>query len=490
MQLHSPLYLIFLSAALLAYLVSRDRWRWLGLLLASALFYAALGGPHLLLFLALVTAATYACGVVLAVSGDRKAVILWTGIGLNLFIIILSRYAPLLVGLGPSAPMTTLGAGVISVGVSFYASQAISYVVDVFRGVIPPERHPGRLCLYLCFFPKLLQGPIERAGHLLPQLRQLRRPDYRDLRAGVLLIIWGFFKKVVIADRLAGFVDPVYDSVHNHSAPALLVATVFFAFQLYADFSGYTDMALGSARLFGVRLTQNFDRPYSSTSVAEFWRRWHISLSSWLRDYLFMPVTSWLSRRINAERVLFLKTDLFLYLCGSSVTMLLCGLWHGASWTFVVWGGIHGLYLVSSQATRNVRRATLRVLRVRRNSHLWRGVQTMFTFSLICLAWIFFRASTLGDGWYVTSQILGGGVFSLRSLESMGLGPSASVYRTADCVVALVSLGMMVVIPGLVQRWRFFHRPFWLRWLAYGALVIWVVLFSTENSSSFLYARF
>ena len=380
--------------------------------------------------------------------------------------------------------------GVVSVGVSFYTVQAISYLLDVSRGVIPPERNPGRLCLYLCFFPKLLQGPIERASQLLPQFRHLRWPDYSDLRLGVLLITWGTFKKVAVADRLAGFVNPVYGDVHGYSALPLLVATVLFAFQLYADFSGYTDIAIGSARLFGVRLSQNFDSPYASTSIAEFWRRWHMSFSSWLRDYLFLPVTSWLSRRITSDRVLLIRTDFFLYLCGTSVTMLVCGLWHGASWTFIVWGGLHGLYLVSSQATRKIRSAARRVLGVRRQQSFLGGIRVLCTFSLICVAWIFFRASTLADGWYVAWQILGGGTFSLRALESMGLDPARDLNGPAELLVGLLSFGMMVSVPGLLRRMHFFQRPSWLRWLSYGVLAMWVILFSTKGSSPFLYARY
>lgn len=488
MQLHSATYLVFLGTAWLAHLVLPVRVRWLGLLLASLVFYAAAANAGLLVCLAVVTAATWLAGMRLS-REPRRTLALWAGIGLNVIVLVAGRVLPSDLWATRWNEAADPASAVAAIGVSFYTLQAIAYLVDVHRRIVPPEQNPGRLCLFLCFFPRVLQGPIERAGTLIPQFRQLPLPDYDDLRAGTLLIVWGYFKKVVVADRLAAFVDPVYGHVHDQTGTALLAATVLFAFQIYADFSGYTDLALGSARCFGVRLSPNFDGPYGAVSIAEFWRRWHMSLSSWLKDYLFMPITSWLSRRVAAERVLGVRSDVFIYGSGTIATMLLCGFWHGAHWTFIVWGGLHGAWLLLSVATRSLRRSMLHVLRIRRQSVPWTTVRRLGTFGFVSAAWIVFRASTLDEAGYVVSRILADPI-SLPALMSFAFGPAAGASRGADLMVGLGSTIVMLIAPWGAWRCRLREQPTWCRWSAYGALIGWTVLFATDGRSSFLYMRY
>jgi alginate O-acetyltransferase complex protein AlgI len=265
---------------------------------------------------------------------------------------------------------------VLPVGISFYTFQALSYTIDVYRGRLPACRSLSHFLLFIAFFPQLVAGPIERASHLLPQLAELRLPNRADLRAAVELLVVGFFKKVAVADVIAPLVHAPFADPLAHAPADLLLALYLFSLQIYCDFSGYTDIARGSARLFGVELMQNFAQPYGAADVAEFWRRWHVSLSAWLRDYLYVP----LGGNRGGERRTYRNLML---------TMLLGGLWHGASWNFVAWGGLHGLCLVVHRWWR-----TRRPVSPGSGMPAWLGA--LLTFHLVALAWIFFRSPDLG----------------------------------------------------------------------------------------------
>lgn len=283
---------------------------------------------------------------------SRKKRILLLGVGINLALLVLMRYLPFAVEnlrllLRPligtvSVPMPRV---LSSIGMSFYTFQALSYSNDIYREIQIPEAHLGRFALYVCFFPKLLQGPIERAGGLLIQLRKPFEFDYENTREGLLRIAWGLFKKVVIADRVAVIVNTVYGNAGGFTGLPLIVATYSYAIQIYTDFSGYTDIALGTARLFNIRLTENFNKPYFAQGVADFWRRWHISLSSWLLDYIFRPLQwRWRDLRLAGPFMALL------------VTFLVSGAWHGASWNFILWGLLHGLFIAAGESVDKYRK--------------------------------------------------------------------------------------------------------------------------------------
>lgn len=260
----------------------------------------------------------------------------------------------------------------LPVGISFYTFQSLSYSIDVYRGEKEPERNFGKFALYVAFFPQLVAGPIERSTNLLPQFDRRISFDYDRFVSGLRLMLWGFFKKIVIADRLAIYVNEVYNSPAEFQGLTLILATYFFAFQIYCDFSGYSDIAIGAARIMGYDLMINFRQPYFSQSIAEFWKRWHISLSTWFKDYLYIPLGG---NRVAKNRWYFNLMAVF----------LISGLWHGANWTFVLWGFLHGFYLVFSIWTQNIRDTISHAFRVDRFPALQRFFKSSSPSTWYCL---------------------------------------------------------------------------------------------------------
>jgi D-alanyl-lipoteichoic acid acyltransferase DltB (MBOAT superfamily) len=248
--------------------------------------------------------------------------------------------------------------------------------------------------------------------------------------AGAWLLLGGLFKKLVVADRLSMYVNVVFAQPQSYADLSLVFGLVFYSFQIYCDFSGYSDMAIGLARILGIETMENFHFPYSSRSISEFWSRWHISLSSWLRDYLFLPISYALSRKIKPERILHLKADHLIYGLGMSATMLLCGLWHGANWTFILWGGLHGFYLIFSRATHKARGRLARVLRLRRSGRIWSLVRIVFVFGLVSLAWVFFRSPSLASAW---------GYLSAISLKFPSRGVGALIFMSGLVAVFVLA---------------------------------------------------
>ena len=263
----------------------------------------------------------------------------------------------------------------LPVGISFYTFQTLSYTIDVYNGRTSAENHLGKFALFVSFFPQLVAGPIERSSHLLPQFHQTFEFDYNRVKEGLLLMVWGFFKKLVIADRLAAYVNEVYNNVDKYDGFHNIIATYFFAFQIYCDFSGYSDIAIGSALIMGFSLMQNFRRPYFATNIREFWARWHISLSTWFRDYLYIP--------LGGNRVVKWRWYYNLF-----ITFVISGLWHGADWTFIVWGFLHGSYLVLGYITQPIRNRLLRPFKLGVNGTVGKLLDVLVTFHLVVFAWI------------------------------------------------------------------------------------------------------
>jgi alginate O-acetyltransferase complex protein AlgI len=452
------------------------------LLIASFVFYAAAAAPYLLLVLLTVILATFLCALGLSRARGEPARRLFFGLGVGVNILVLGslKYVPFvadtlgsIVGREASAEIVAAKFVFVAVGVSFYVLTALSYLIDVYTGAIDAERHIGYLALHVAFFPKLTQGPIERAENVLPQLRQGDLPTYDRLRSGLLLIGVGLFKKVVLADRLGAYVDPVYDNVAGYSGAIFVIATYLYALQLYFDFSGYTDMARGSARLFNIDLMENFQRPYLSRSVAEFWRRWHISLSRWLLDYIFKPL------QISWRRLKTLGTAAALL-----VTFGISGTWHGAAWHFVLWGALHGFYLASGVYYRPVQKALHARLGIRESLWLvwW---QRAVTFHLVCFAWLFFRANSLSDALYIIGSIPSGFQGSRWIFLSRGY------TELVVLVGALVVTGSLRSLLAQKDAYAFIlSRPTWIRWSAYYGLLLSIVLLGAYGHSRFLYAQF
>jgi D-alanyl-lipoteichoic acid acyltransferase DltB (MBOAT superfamily) len=464
---HTLDFALFFSIVLPAFLLAPHRVRWAVLLSASLVFFSALGVPALVLALATATLASYVAGVALDTNRRGRAVWLWAGIAANVLVLAAFKFLP------ASWFGRSIGGGLLAlVGVSYFTFQGISYLVDIYAGTQKPERHLGYFALYMAFFPKILQGPIERAGELLPQLRRRFEVDVDAWRAGAILFAWGLFKKVVVADRAGAVVDMIYGSVRSYEGPPLALGTYLFAVQLYCDFSGYTDMALGVARCFGIRLTQNFNNPYAARSIVEFWRRWHISFSRWIFDYLFNPLQFAL-RDLRTTGVVI----------GLIVTFAVTGIWHGVGWTFVVWGLIHGGYMSVSISTRTVRKKWHHRLWHDRPGvgHAW---QVLATFHLVLLSWIFFRAESLGDALYVVGHI-GAGVSGTRALLFQASAFNLLVVAFGTAVVGWIDMvGSGHRVEGILKQ------PPWLRWPAYYALATAILVLGAEARAPFIYFQF
>jgi D-alanyl-lipoteichoic acid acyltransferase DltB (MBOAT superfamily) len=367
----------------------------------------------------------------------------------------------------------------VPVGISFLVFQVVSYSIDVYRGNKTAERHLGLFALYVAFFPKLLAGPIERAKHFLSQLHESHQWDWALATNGFKLMAWGLFKKVVVADRLAVFVDAIFNNPAQYEGPSLALAVFLYSFQIYCDFSGYTDIAIGISQVLGLRLMDNFDRPYTAHSVAEFWRRWHISLSTWLRDYLYIPLGGNRARGARLYRNLM-------------VVFLICGLWHGANWTFVEWGLIHGFYLVFGLFTRKIRSRIVHSVGLDRIPLLHKGIQVALTFILVSLAWIFFRADSLFDAVFIITHLHTGWIDILSGNRFDSIIFLGKPHR--DFLIAISSLLFVWLIhylePHGNMRHMFSDKPIIFRWPAYYIIVAAVLLLSAQGSEKFIYFQF
>ncbi len=391
MNFNSIQYLLFLGLNLLVYYLLPRRARNVQLLLASYFFYMCWNPAYALLML-FSTAVTYGCGLLVgnAVWGKRR---LWVALSLllNLGVLFFFKYynfaAGLLsdavhaAGLGLDVPLLDV---LLPVGISFYTFQALGYTIDVYRKDVAAEKNFIDYALFISFFPQLVAGPIERSGNILHQLKEYHPFRYENIKTGVYPVLWGLFKKVVIADNMAVLVNNVYNNPQSQGGGAFLLATVAFAFQIYCDFSAYSDIARGSARMLGFRLMENFHCPYFATSIQDFWRRWHISLSSWFKDYLYFPLGG--SRKGKARTCL-----------NVMIVFFVSGLWHGAALTFVAWGLLNGLYQVVSKLIDPLRQKAMTLLHLSGDNLFVKGFRICFTFFLTCMAWVLFRANSLPD---------------------------------------------------------------------------------------------
>jgi D-alanyl-lipoteichoic acid acyltransferase DltB (MBOAT superfamily) len=382
----------------------------------------------------------------------------------------------------------------LPVGLSYYTFKKISYIVDVYRENREPETHLGKFALYVSFFPEISAGPIDRSGDLLPQFDTHHHLEYDRVMNGLKLFAWGLFKKIVIADRLSLVVNRVYDHPAEYQGISLAVATLYFSFQIFADFSGYTDMAIGIGQVLGFRLAENFDRPYFSKSISEFWRRWHMSFTGWLRDYLFLPIAYAVSRKIKSPFLGYIKAETWAYVSGTLITMLLCGLWHGAGWTFVLWGGLHGIYLVLSFATRKARKKWRKKNIGPRLKPVYKVARILMTFLAVSFLWIFFRANSISDAFYFVSHIFNPADWAIQPdtiwlKESIFLGQSK-----VDVIITLLAIGCMMMVHGFQSRDRirrmFTEKPMLLRWLLYILLVLAVLNLGVVKEVPFIYAEF
>lgn len=473
-------FLWFFPLVVAVYFAAPHRWRTAVLLVASFWFYAARQPAYLLILLACIAAAY---GGALLIERSRtgyRAASLVLALAVPLGVLLVYKYynfvADTLQQLGrrmDSSVHVPLLRLALPVGISFYTFKTISYVADVAKGVQPAERNPLALATYLSFFPQILAGPIERAGNFLPQLARNHRFEYRRVADGLALMLWGLFKKAVVADRLAVIVNQVYTDPTEYSGLPLIVATYAYAFQILCDFSGYSDMAVGAAKVLGFSTMRNFDRPYASASVGEFWRRWHISLSTWFRDYVYIP--------LGGNRVPVWKWGRNVV-----VVFLLSGLWHGSYWTFVIWGGLHGLSLVVERLLRPVGVRFAAATGLDAVPQFQKGLRVALTFHLVTFAWIFFRASTVTDAFYVAGHLFDGALW--------GLTPVLTTFKAFDLLMGAVLVALLLAAQ-LIRRsgsgvaWLA-RRPAWVRWAVYAALVLAVINLRPAQTAQFIYLQF
>lgn len=364
----------------------------------------------------------------------------------------------------------------VPVGISFYTFKAVSYIVDVYKQKICAEKNFGKYALYVSFFPQIVSGPIERAANFLPQLERGYCFDYNKVKNGFLLFLWGLFKKIVIADRLAILVNQVFNNVSQYSAPDYCLAILFFTLQIYFDFAGYSDMAIGCINILGMDSVRNFDRPYFSKSIAEFWRRWHISLSTWFRDYLYIP--------LGGNRV-----TQFRWAINIMVVFLISGLWHGANWTFVIWGALHGVYQIIGKLTKGIKVKILSKIGVQKDGWLYQWGAMLVTFLLVAYAWMFFRANSLQDAYIITRDIFlwKNGGFNILNL---GMQRQDVIFSFGIIIFFFLveALQSKVVLRSVLQK-----QILPVRWAVYLLIIFTCIMFGIYgdlSTSSFVYFQF
>lgn len=498
MLFNSIEFVLFFPVVTLVYFLLPGAVRYLWLLGASYYFYMCWNAQYALLML-FSTAATYLSGMLMerVDCGDkpqdqkqaRKKWIVAGCFAVNLAILFFYKYfnftADLVTkvlytaGIAYTVPAIDV---LLPVGISFYTFQALSYTMDVYRGDIEPEHNFFRYALFVSFFPQLVAGPIERSGNLLHQLKEVRRFSYERAREGFLIMLWGFFLKIVLADRVAIFVDTVYNDVASFGGWYLIVATVLFAVQIYCDFLGYSTIALGAARVLGINLMENFDAPYLSCSVSGFWRRWHISLTSWFKDYLYIPLGG--SRKGQTRKY-----------ANKLIVFLVSGLWHGAQITFVVWGGLNGLYQILEEALAPARESLVRKLGMNRESLAHKLLQGLVTFVLVDFAWIFFRAEGMSHAMTV--------IRSIFTADNLWILFDGSLYGCGldekNFLLMLAGIGLLLFADvcrrrGIVIRHVILAQDGWFRGLFFAVSISLILLFGlwgpAFDQANFIYFQF
>lgn len=496
MLFNSIQFLIFFPIVTILFFLLPHRFRWLHLLIASCIFYMAFI-PVYILILFLTIVIDYIAGIYIEnAAGKKRKLFLTLSIVTNVGVLAFFKYFNFFIDnidqLFQSLHIAThplpLLNIILPIGLSFHTFQAMSYTIEVYRGRQQAERHFGIYALYVMFYPQLVAGPIERPQNVLHQFHEKKYFDYTNASDGLKLMMWGMFKKVVIADRLATLTDPLFDHPADYSSTALVIAAIFFSFQIFCDFSGYSDIALGSARVMGFRLMKNFDKPYHARNISEFWSRWHISLSTWFRDYLYIPLGG---NRVSIPRWYF---NLFF-------VFLVSGFWHGANWTFIAWGALHGFYLIFAIVSKKSREKFSKSIGLPRLPWLYGTLQVFTTYCLVTVAWVFFRAGTIKTAIYIIKRLPSGvagfcrwlvsGKFSSEGIKS-AIGP-LPVYQV-DLILSFLLILLLEVVHVIQKKYDFYQllrqKPVYVRWLFYYVAIIVIIFFGVYEKRQFIYFQF
>lgn len=472
MLFNSFTFVVFFIVVTGLYFQLSHRLRW-ALLLAASCFFYMFFVPVYILILAVTIAVDYVAGIWIEDTDDprRKKLYLVGSIVTVCAVLFVFKYfnffnenfAALADALGWNYSIEALRIA-LPIGLSFHTFQSLSYVIEVYRGRQKAERHFGIYSLYVMYFPQLVAGPIERPQNLLHQFHERKTFDLARAQSGLSLALWGLFKKVVVADSLAIYTEAIYSHSEHHTGATLLVATYCFAFQIYCDFSGYSDIARGVSRVYGIELMRNFDAPYLSRSISEFWTRWHISLSTWFKDYVYFP--------LGGSRVPLLRNFFNIF-----VVFLLSGFWHGANWTFIVWGALHAAYLAIGRLRQ------LLFARIGLSTAPQGGVRgviaCLITFHLVLIGWVFFRATDVSQAFAITRSIL---------------VPSGAVFWDAILLQCALGVAVVMVCEYFIRRTGYFERlgsfPIVLRWGYALSLLAGIALLGIERGAQFIYFQF
>jgi D-alanyl-lipoteichoic acid acyltransferase DltB (MBOAT superfamily) len=481
-------FLLFFPVVTVLYFLLPHRFRWLHLLIASCVFYCAFI-PVYILILLLTIIIDYIAGIMIEnAEGNKRKLFLAASIIANVGVLAIFKYFNFfttnineLLHISNTAGSFPVLDIILPIGLSFHTFQAMSYTIEVYRGHQKAERNLGIYSLYVMFYPQLVAGPIERPQNLLPQFHEEKFFDYRNATRGLELMLWGMFKKVVIADRLALITDPIFNTPHQYSPIVLAMGAFFFAFQIFCDFSGYSDIAIGAARVMGFKLMTNFNRPYHSKNVSEFWKRWHISLSTWFKDYLYISLGG---NRVSVPRWYF---NLFF-------VFLVSGFWHGANWTFILWGALHGFYLVFAIIIEKPADKFNTLIGIKKVKWLYKSTQILSTFILVVLAWIFFRANNISDAFYILQQMPHAAIDLLQGMFSLSLRPGKLPIGKTVIYISLALIFLLEFvhyiqrhnrIPEFLQK-----QSVYIRWGIYYILILSIIFGGVFENRQFIYFQF
>ncbi|MBE6610230.1 MAG: MBOAT family protein [Ruminococcaceae bacterium] len=494
MVFNSLTFLWFFPLVFLLYKIIPLKFRWIMLLIFSYIFYLS-WQADLIYLIMFTTVVSYICArkIETAFTKRQKKFYLLIALIASLGVLFFFKYFNF-ISENVTGLLNAIGLGVgdftlnliLPVGISFYTFQTLSYVIDVYRGEIKAEKHFGYYALYVSFFPQLVAGPIERPENLLPQFKTKNPFTAYDAAAGLKMMAVGFFKKIAVADQISKYVDAVYnnpDTINGNLVNGFTVAlaTVLFAVQIYCDFSGYTDIAIGCARVMGIKLMQNFNNPYTATNIKDFWRRWHISLTSWFTDYVYIPLGGSRCSKAKYYRNIF-------------VVFLISGIWHGAAWTYILWGVIHGIYQIVGNLTKDYRSRFWQKMKVNENGIVMQWARRVGTFVLVCIAWMMFRANSLTDFWTLFKMLFTGwSGFSLTaSLAALEL-PLMTIVTIIFSVYILNQLDKQITmkLEDLHKdRGITLERAGAYVYLCWAIAAAWLILLASNAASSFIYFQF
>lgn len=470
-------FLVFFPIVTFLFFALPHKYRWFHLLVASCIFYMYFIPIYILILFATIIIDYFAGIMIEKAEGAKRKSYLIVSLVANIGVLAVFKYYNFFIdninAAGASLPYLDI---ILPIGLSFHTFQAMSYTIEVYRRKFPAEKHFGIYALYVMFYPQLVAGPIERPQNILPQFHQKQAFDYNNVVSGLRLMVWGLIKKVVIADRLALFTDPVFGNPGDFPGTTIFIAAIFFAFQIFCDFSGYSDIALGSARVMGFKLMTNFNKPYRARSISEFWKRWHISLSTWFKDYLYIPLGG---NRVAIPRAYF---NLFF-------VFLVSGLWHGANWTFIIWGALHGFYLVFALITKNIREKLATGIGLNKLPRLNNTIDNAIVFILVTLGWVFFRAENVSDAVFMLKKIgqVPAEILSARNLDFLNLPLS----KTEVALAIMLILGLEFAHSVQLKYDEFIYKkPPVLRWSLYFMGVMLILLLGVFEKTSFIYFQF